>query len=134
MGDSMQTITKIKSGIKNSLITALELLNVRLEMAKLEFNEQKEQLIFILILSLCGFLLLLFAGFSLFFALNAWLPEPYKFSVFASISVGCLLLVMVLAALIIRTIRRQRGFLDSTLKELKLDIAAIRQSINAKHN
>lgn len=127
----MQTINKIKSGLKHSFITALELASIRLEMAKLELNEQKEHVLLIIVFALCGFLLLLLAGLSLIFALNAWLPEADKFRVFMLIACGCVLLVLILAILMIRLIRKQRGFLNDTLREVKLDLAAIKQSINS---
>ncbi|MGV6989524.1 phage holin family protein [Testudinibacter sp. P80/BLE/0925] len=127
----MQTINKIKSGLKHSFITALELASIRLEMAKLELNEQKEHAQLVIVFALCSFLLLLLAGLSLMFALNAWLPEADKFRVFTLIGCGCLLLVLTLVILIIRLIRKQRGFLDDTLREVKLDLAAIKQSVNS---
>lgn len=128
----MQTINKIKSGLKGSLATALELAGVRLEMAKLELNEQKERLLLVVIFALFSFLLLLLAGLSLIFALNAWLPEEDKFRTFLCIGAGCLALVLLFAILIVRLIRKQRGFLDETLREVKLDIAAIRHSVNSQ--
>ncbi|MGR6981396.1 phage holin family protein [Testudinibacter sp. P27/CKL/0425] len=128
----MQTINKIKSGLKGSLATALELAGVRLEMAKLELNEQKERLLLVLIFALFSFLLLLLAGLSLILALNAWLPEEDKVRTFLFISAGCLALVLLFAILIVRLIRKQRGFLEETLREVKLDIAAIRHSVNSQ--
>ena len=130
----MQAISKIKSGVKNSFVTALELIGVRLEMAKLELNEQKESLLLIILLALACFLFLLFAGLSLLFALNTWLPENDKFSVFMFIGVGCMILILIFALIILRLIRRQRGFLDTTIRELKLDIAAIKQSVHSQQN
>jgi uncharacterized membrane protein YqjE len=130
----MQAISKIKSGVKNSFVTALELIGVRLEMAKLELNEQKESLLLIILLALTCFLFLLFAGLSLLFALNTWLPENDKFSVFMFIGVGCMILILIFALIILRLIRRQRGFLDTTIRELKLDIAAIKQSVHSQQN
>ncbi len=130
----MQAISKIKSGVKNSFVTALELIGVRLEMAKLELNEQKESLLLIILLALTCFLFLLFAGLSLLFALNTWLPENDKFSVFMFIGVGCMILILIFALIILRLIRRQRGFLDTTIRELELDIAAIKQSVHSQQN
>ena len=130
----MQAISKIKSGVKNSFVTALELIGVRLEMAKLELNEQKESLLLIILLALTCFLFLLFAGLSLLFALNTWLPENDKFSVFMFIGVGCMILILIFALVILRLIRRQRGFLDTTIRELKLDIAAVKQSVHSQQN
>ena len=130
----MQAISKIKSGVKNSFVTALELIGVRLEMAKLELNEQKESLLLIILLALTCFLFLLYAGLSLLFALNTWLPENDKFSVFMFIGVGCMILILIFALIILRLIRRQRGFLDTTIRELKLDIAAIKQSVHSQQN
>ncbi|MGR3808545.1 Putative Holin-X, holin superfamily III [Pasteurella testudinis DSM 23072] len=126
----MQAINKIKSGIKSSFVTALELAHVRLEMAKLEFNQQKERALLVIAFALFGFLLLLLAGLSLIFALNAWLPEEDKFRVFMFIAAGCLAIVLILTVLIIRAIRQQRGFLNDTLREVKRDLAAIKQSLN----
>ena len=130
----MQAISKIKSGVKNSFVTALELIGVRLEMAKLELNEQKESLLLIILLALTCFLFLLLAGLRLLFALNTWLPENDKFSVFMFIGVGCMILILIFALIILRLIRRQRGFLDTTIRELKLDIAAIKQSVHSQQN
>ncbi|MDH2999373.1 hypothetical protein A1D23_04550 [Chelonobacter oris] len=127
----MQTMNNIKSGVKSSFVTALELVGIRLEMAKLELNEQKEKILLVVVFALCSFLLLLLCGLSLIFALNAWLPEEEKFRVFMLIATGCFVLVLIFAFLIIRLMRKQRGFLDQTLKEVKLDIAAIKQSVNS---
>ncbi|KGQ70919.1 hypothetical protein OA57_04120 [Chelonobacter oris] len=124
-------MNNIKSGVKSSFVTALELVGIRLEMAKLELNEQKEKILLVVVFALCSFLLLLLCGLSLIFALNAWLPEEEKFHVFMLIATGCFVLVLIFAFLIIRLMRKQRGFLDQTLKEVKLDIAAIKQSVNS---
>ncbi|HDL5820565.1 TPA: phage holin family protein, partial [Mannheimia haemolytica] len=48
-------LDNIKSGFRNSLITLLEIAQVRGEMARIEINEQKNQLISVLIFILLAF-------------------------------------------------------------------------------
>ncbi|MDG6896028.1 phage holin family protein [Volucribacter amazonae] len=130
----MQAIQNIKKGIKALLVTSLELLHVRLEMARIELTQQKESLIFTLILTFLGLILLLIAFISGLFGLNALLVEPQdKIRVFFGVSAVALLIVFAFAVMIIQSLRKQRRFMVETLNELKLDIAALKKLANSSH-
>lgn len=127
----MQAIQHIKQGLKGLFITSLELLQVRLEMARIELVQQKERLIFTLVFALMGLILMLIALMSGLFALNALILDPtLKAKLFFGISAFALVLVVIFALIIIRTLRQQRSFMSETLNELKLDIASLKKLAN----
>lgn len=124
----MQAIQNIKNGIKNLFITSLELLHVRLEMARIELIQQKERLIFSIILAFSGLILMLIALISALFGLDAVILDPtVKVKIFFSISAVALAIVFIFALIIIRSLRQQRTFMSETLSELKLDIMALKK-------
>lgn len=127
----MQSVSKIKSGVKNTVVTALELASVRLEMATIELSALKSRLLSVVICALLAFILFLFSGISLLFALDAWLPIEQKASAFfliTGIGVG---LMVLLGIIIIMMLRKQKGFLPNTLNEIKQDVDAIKRTIRS---
>ncbi|QIW15166.1 hypothetical protein A4G20_01795 [Pasteurellaceae bacterium RH1A] len=128
----MQLLQNIKSSIKNSGITLLELATVRLEMAKLEINQQKERLIKTLILVLFIFVFFLFSTISLLFGLDAILLPEQKQWVFFAISGGSFALMLILALITVALLKKQRHFMHNTLEELKLDIEALKSAAKPK--
>lgn len=127
-------LDNIKSGFKNSLVTLLEIIQVRGEMARLEINEQKNQLVSVLVLALLIFIFLLVSFISLLFALDNYLLPEYKVVVFFAISGISLLLVLLFVWGVLASLKKQANFMKSTLGELKLDIAAFKNALTFKDN
>lgn len=127
-------LDNIKSGFRNSFVTLLEIIQVRGEMARLEINEQKNQLISVLVLALLVFIFLLFSFVSLLFALDNYLSPEYKVVAFFVISGISFVLVLLFAWGIIASFKKQTAFMQSTLDELKLDIAAFKSALTFKDN
>lgn len=127
-------LDNIKSGFRSSLVTLLEIIQVRGEMARLEINEQKNQLVSVLILALLIFMFLSISFISLLFALDNYLLPEYRAIVFFAISGIGLLLVLLFVWGILSTLKKQAGFMQSTLEELKLDIAALKNALTFKDN
>ncbi|HGO5855347.1 TPA: phage holin family protein [Mannheimia haemolytica] len=127
-------LDNIKSGFRNSLVTLLEILQVRGEMARLEISEQKNQLVSILVLVLLVFIFLLVSFISLLFALDNYLLPEYRVIAFFAISGFSLLLVLFFVWGILSSLKKQTSFMQSTLDELKLDIAAFKTALSFKDN
>lgn len=125
----MQMLDNIKSGFKNSVVTLLEIAQVRGEMARIEITEQKNQLISVVIIALLAFIFLLVSFISLLFGLDNYLLPENKIKVFFSISITAILVVIICFALIFSSLKKQRSFMQSTLEELKLDIAAFKSAL-----
>lgn len=128
-GVAMQMLDNIKSGFKNSVVTLLEIAQVRGEMARIEITEQKNQLISVVIIALLAFIFLLVSFISLLFGLDNYLLPENKIKVFFSISIIAILVVIICFALIFSSLKKQRSFMQSTLEELKLDIAAFKSAL-----
>ncbi|PJG85067.1 phage holin family protein [Conservatibacter flavescens] len=124
----MQAIQNIKVGIKNILITTLELAQVRLDMARIELSQLKERLIITLISALILVVCLLIALMSGLFAVNAYITDPQqKFIVFSAICGGGVFIAFILFLVILNSLKKQRTFMQNTLEEVKLDIATLKQ-------
>lgn len=130
----MPILDNVKSGFKNSVVTLLEIAQVRAEMAKIEINEQKNQLIYVLIFILLAFLFFLVSFMALLFGLDNYLLPEQKTVVFFSISVIGLVLVAFFIWAILASLKKQRSFMQSTLEELKLDIAAFKSALTFKQS
>lgn len=76
----MQIIQKIK----NTLITTLELTQIRLQMLRIDFIQLKNSLLSTLVIILFAFLLLLVSFISLLFGLDSYLAPENKITVFFS--------------------------------------------------
>lgn len=127
-------LENIKSGFRKSIVTLLELIQVRADMARVEINEQKNKLISVLILILLAFIFLLVSFISLLFGLDNYLLPEQKVKVFFSISILTLLFVIICGIMIFLSLRKQRGFMQSTLDELKLDITTLKNALIFKKN
>ncbi|MBE2894279.1 phage holin family protein [Spirabiliibacterium falconis] len=127
----MQSVSKIKSGVKNTVVTALELASVRLEMATIELSYMKSRLITVIICTLLALFLFLFSGISLLFALDAWLPVEQKSSVFFLITGLGFVFILLLGIAIVVILRKQKGFLPETVNEIKQDVAAIKRALRS---
>ncbi|QIM67634.1 hypothetical protein A4G16_09860 [Mannheimia granulomatis] len=127
-------LDNIKSGFRNSIITLLEIAQVRGEMARLEISEQKNQLVSVLIFVLLGFIFLLVSFISLLFGLDNYLLPDQKIKVFFAISIVAFIAVVICGVMILSSLKKQRNFMQSTLTELKLDIAAFKNALTLKQN
>ena len=114
----MQIIQKIK----NTLITTLELTQIRLQMLRIDFIQLKNSLLF-------SSLLLLVSFISLLFGLDSYLAPENKITVFFSISVISLFIVFILAFGLSRFLKKQKTFMMDTVIEIQQDISALKNII-----
>jgi uncharacterized protein PM0613 len=121
----MQIIQKIK----NTLITTLDLTQIRLQMLRIDFIQLKNSLLSTLIIILFSFLLLLISFISLLFGLNSYLSPENKITVFFSISVISLFIVFILAFGLSRFLKKQKTFMMDTVIEIQQDISALKNII-----
>ena len=121
----MQIIQKIK----NTLITTLELTQIRLQMLRIDFIQLKNSLLSSLIIILFSSLLLLVSFISLLFGLDSYLAPENKITVFFSISVISLFIVFILAFGLSRFLKKQKTFMMDTVIEIQQDISALKNSI-----
>ena len=121
----MQIIQKIK----NILITTLELTQIRLQMLRIDFIQLKNSLLSSLIIILFSSLLLLVSFISLLFGLDSYLAPENKITVFFSISVISLFIVLLLAFGLSRFLKKQKTFMMDTVIEIQQDISALKNII-----
>ena len=121
----MQMIQKIK----NTLITTLELTQIRLQMLRIDFIQLKNSLLSSLIIILFSSLLLLVSFISLLFGLDSYLAPENKITVFFSISVISLFIVLLLAFGLSRFLKKQKTFMMDTVIEIQQDINALKNII-----
>ena len=121
----MQIIQKIK----NTLITTLELTQIRLQMLRIDFIQLKNSLLSSLIIILFSSLLLLVSFISLLFGLDSYLAPENKITVFFSISVISLSIVFILAFGLSRFLKKQKTFMMDTVIEIQQDISALKNII-----
>ena len=121
----MQIIQKIK----NTLITTLELTQIRLQMLRIDFIQLKNSLLSSLIIILFSSLLLLVSFVSLLFGLDSYLAPENKITVFFSISVISLFIVLLLAFGLSRFLKKQKTFMMDTVIEIQQDISALKNII-----
>ena len=115
----MQIIQKIK----NTLITTLELTQIRLQMLRIDFIQLKNSLLSSLIIILFSSLLLLVSFISLLFGLDSYLAPENKITVFFSI------IVFILAFGLSRFLKKQKTFMMDTVIEIQQDISALKNII-----
>ncbi|WP_296027797.1 phage holin family protein [uncultured Aggregatibacter sp.] len=121
----MQIIQKIK----NTLITTLELTQIRLQMLRIDFIQLKNSLLSSLIIILFSSLLLLVSFISLLFGLDSYLAPENKITVFFSISVISLFIVFILAFGLSRFLKKQKTFMMDTVIEIQQDISTLKNII-----
>ena len=121
----MQIIQKIK----NTLITTLELTQIRLQILRIDFIQLKNSLLSSLIIILFSSLLLLVSFISLLFGLDSYLAPENKITVFFSISVISLFIVFILAFGLSRFLKKQKTFMMDTVIEIQQDISALKNII-----
>jgi len=125
----MKNKAEIIQKIKNTLITTLELTQIRLQMLRIDFIQLKNSLLSSLIIILFSSLLLLVSFISLLFGLDSYLAPENKITVFFSISVISLFIVLLLAFGLSRFLKKQKTFMMDTVIEIQQDISALKNII-----
>lgn len=113
-------LDNIKSGFRNSLITLLEIAQVRGEMARIEINEQKNQLISVLIFILLAFVFLLVSFVSLLFGLDNYLLPEQKVKVFFSIAIIMFIAVTICGMMILSALKKTTPFYAKYINRAKI--------------
>lgn len=126
----MLSVRKLKNSIKSTLVTMLELVYVRLDMARIELIQQKNYFVAILAAVLVACICLLVAFISFLFGLNSVLSPEMQKIVFFSISGGALFFCLSIFFGIWYFLRKQNNFMSLTLEEVRRDIYAIKNMLN----
>lgn len=119
--------------VKNITLTSLELIHVRLEMARIELVEQKNFLVTLFTALFLILILLLISFISLLFGLNSIIAPEIKHLVFFGISAGAFLIILILLLVMRNTITKQRNFMVTTLDEVKNDIQALKGALSSQN-
>lgn len=119
---------QILQKVKNITLTSLELIHVRLEMARIELVEQKNFLVTLF----TALFLILISFISLLFGLNSVIAPEIKHLVFFGISAGAFLIILILLLVMRDTVTKQRNFMVTTLAEVKNDIQALKGALGSQ--
>ena len=98
-------------------------------MLRIDFIQLKNSLLSSLIIILFSSLLLLVSFISLLFGLDSYLAPENKITVFFSISVISLFIVLLLAFGLSRFLKKQKTFMMDTVIEIQQDISALKNII-----
>ena len=112
--------------LKEMLGNVVELLLVRLQMARVDILDLKNTLIKVLLSTVAALILFLLGFICLLFGLNAVLSPLAKIWVFFGLSVLSLLVIGLLVMNALSALKGQQACLQSTLKGLQDDVAYIR--------
>ena len=112
--------------LKEMLGTVVELLLVRLQMARVDILDLKNTLIKVLLSTVAALILFLLGFICLLFGLNAVLSPLAKIWVFFGLAVLSLLVIGLLVMNALSALKGQQACLQSTLKGLQDDVAYIR--------
>ena len=112
--------------LKEMLGNVVELLLVRLQMARLDILDLKNTLIKVLLSAIAALVLFLLGFICFLFGLNAVLSPLAKIWVFFGLAVVSLLVIAVLIMRVLSGLKDQQACLQSTLKGLQEDVAYIR--------
>ena len=104
----------------------VELLLVRLQMARVDILDLKNTLIKVLLSTVAALILFLLGFICLLFGLNAVLSPLAKIWVFFGLAVLSLLVIGLLVMNALSALKGQQACLQSTLKGLQDDVAYIR--------
>ncbi|WMC09421.1 phage holin family protein [Oceanimonas pelagia] len=115
-----------KTPLRELLDTLIELLFVRLRMARIEFIAQKERMVRLGVLALVAGALFFMAFISLLFGLNEVLSPAARVWVFFGLALGLLLGMLWACLAMMKNLAGQRRFLEQTLKEVQEDLAYLR--------
>ena len=112
--------------LKEMLGNVVELLLVRLQMARVDILDLKNTLIKVLLSAIAALVLFLLGFICFLFGLNAVLSPLAKIWVFFGLAVVSLLVITVLIMRVLSGLKDQQACLQSTLKGLQEDVAYIR--------
>ena len=112
--------------VKEMLGNVVELLLVRLQMARVDILDLKNTLIKVLLSAIAALVLFLLGFICFLFGLNAVLSPLAKIWVFFGLAVVSLLVIAVLIMRVLSGLKDQQACLQSTLKGLQEDVAYIR--------
>ena len=112
--------------LKEMLGNVVELLLVRLQMARVDILDLKNTLIKVLLSAIAALVLFLLGFICFLFGLNAVLSPLAKIWVFFGLAVVSLLVIAVLIMRVLSGLKDQQACLQSTLKGLQEDVAYIR--------
>ena len=112
--------------LKEMLGNVVELLLVRLQMARVDILDLKNTLIKVLLSTVAALILFLLGFICLLFGLNAVLSPLTKIWVFFGLAVLSLLVIGLLVMNALSALKGQQACLQSTLKGLQDDVAYIR--------
>ena len=112
--------------LKEMLGNVVELLLVRLQMARVDILDLKNTLIKVLLSAIAALVLFLLGFICFLFGLNAVLSPLAKIWVFFGLAVASLLVIAVLIMRVLSGLKDQQACLQSTLKGLQEDVAYIR--------
>ena len=112
--------------LKEMLGNVVELLLVRLQMARVDILDLKNTLIKVLLSAIAALGLFLLGFICFLFGLNAVLSPLAKIWVFFGLAVVSLLVIAVLIMRVLSGLKDQQACLQSTLKGLQEDVAYIR--------
>ena len=125
-GDISGTEKSQISLLKEMLGNVVELLLVRLQMARVDILDLKNTLIKVLLSAIAALVLFLLGFICFLFGLNAVLSPLAKIWVFFGLAVVSLLVIAVLIMRVLSGLKDQQACLQSTLKGLQEDVAYIR--------
>ena len=112
--------------LKEMLGNVVELLLVRLQMARVDILDLKNTLIKVLLSAIAALVLFLLGFICFLFGLNAVLSPLAKIWVFFGLAMVSLLVIAVLIMRVLSGLKDQQACLQSTLKGLQEDVAYIR--------
>ena len=112
--------------LKEMLGNVVELLLVRLQMARVDILDLKNTLIKVLLSTVSALILFLLGFICLLFGLNAVLSPLAKIWVFFGLAVLSLMVIGLLVMNALSALKGQQACLQSTLKGLQDDVAYIR--------
>ena len=112
--------------LKEMLGNVVELLLVRLQMARVDILDLKNTLIKVLLSTVAALILFLLGFICLLFGLNAVLSPLAKIWVFFGLAVLSLMVIGLLVMNALSALKGQQACLQSTLKGLHDDVAYIR--------
>ena len=112
--------------LKEMLGNVVELLLVRLQMARVDILDLKNTLIKVLLSAIAALVLFLLGFICFLFGLNAVLSPLAKIWVFFGLAVVSVLVIAVLIMRLLSGLKDQQACLQSTLKGLQEDVAYIR--------
>ena len=112
--------------LKEMFGNVVELLLVRLQMARVDILDLKNTLIKVLLSAIAALVLFLLGFICFLFGLNAVLSPLAKIWVFFGLAVASLLVITVLIIRVLSGLKDQQACLQGTLNGLQEDVAYIR--------